>query len=165
MSIKSKSIGALFLALIIILVVKPQMVNNIYSTILGRLFLLGIVIFMSMNSTSLGLLVALAIIAASNQFGSFVEGMDNIGDDNTTTTGKQKVLTKSATVADLKEKAAELGVDKEDVKTAIASKDSRTIPVDSSAMTSEDVSAFKESMLKNTSTLAEGFCPYAASVF
>jgi hypothetical protein len=168
---KTKSIGALFVALVIILAVKPRLVNNIYRTILGRLFLLSIVIFMAMNNITLGLLVVLSIIAASNQFGSLVEGMDNIGDDNTEVVGKQKVLTKSAVkkgiknkLSDLKTKADELGVDKEDIKNAIASKDSRTIPLNPAVMKSEDVSAHKESMLKNSSTLTEGFCPCAASL-
>ena len=168
---KTKSIGALFAALVIILAVKPRLVNNIYRTILGRLFLLAIVIFMAMNNITLGLLVVLGIIAASNQFGSLVEGMDNIGDDNTEVVGKQKVLTKSAVknvikdkLSDLKTKADELGVDKEDIKNAIASKDSKTIPLNPDVMKSEDVSAYKESMLTNASTLTEGFCPCAASL-
>ena len=69
---------------------------------------------------TLGLLVALTIIAGLNQFGSFVEGMDNmdtpttVGEENVATTGKQIVLTNSATqkvdaakqkVSDLKENA------------------------------------------------------------
>ncbi len=177
MSLKTKSIGGLFVALAIILAIKPIMIYNIYSTILGRIILIGIVIFMSMNNITLGLLVCLIIIAASNQFGSLVEGLDNIGEDNSSTTGKQTVLTKSAVessnttasdenkrISELKEKAAELGVDKEDIKDAIASKDSKTLPIGSKA-SSDDVSAFKESMLTKTSTLTEGFCPCAASVF
>jgi hypothetical protein len=168
---KTKSIGALFVVLVIILAVKPRLVNNMYSTILGRLFLLGIVIFMSMNNLTLGLLAALTIIAASNQFGFLVEGMENIGDDNVEVTGEQQVLTKSAVatakkdkLSEIKNSADELGIDKEDIKNAIASKDSKSIPLDPNVMKSEEVSAFKESMLSNTSTLTEGFCPCAASL-
>lgn len=168
---KTKSIGALFAALVIILAVKPRLVNNMYRTILGRLVLLAIVIFMAMNNITLGLLVVLGIIAASNQFGSLVEGMDNIGEDNTEVVGEQKVLTKSAVknvikdrLSDLKTQADELGIDKEDIKNAIASKDSKTIPLNPEVMKSEDVSAYKESMLTNSSTLTEGFCPCAASL-
>jgi hypothetical protein len=171
MSIKTKGIGALFVVLVIILAVKPRLVHNMYSTILGRVFLLGVVIFMSMNNLTLGLLAALTIIAASNQFGSLVEGLDNIGDDNTEVTGEQQVLTKSAVatamkdkLSEIKNKTDELGIDKEDIKNAIASKDSKSIPLDPSAMKSEDVSAYKESMLNNSSRLTEGFCPCAASL-
>ena len=42
---KTNSIIVIFLALIVILAVNPKMVNNIYNTILGRLFLISIVIF------------------------------------------------------------------------------------------------------------------------
>ena len=72
MNIKTKSITTLFAALVIILAVNPRSVNNIYNSILGRLFLIGIVILFSMNNLTLGLLAALAIITASNQFYNFI---------------------------------------------------------------------------------------------
>lgn len=172
MSVKTKSIGALFVALVIILAVNPKVINNIYGTILGRLFLICIVIFFAMNNTTLGLLVALAIITASNQFGSFVEGMDNqepitIGDDNSTPSGndttKITVMTKDQDkqkLSDLKQNIAQ-GVDKEDIKAAIASKDSKQIPVDSSMNSSGEVSAASSAMLTPSSATLEGFTSYA----
>jgi hypothetical protein len=114
MTLKTQSLGALFVALIIILAVNPRIINNIYGSILGRLALICIVIFFTMNNTTLGLLVALAIITSLNQFGSFVEGMANsdindgkdinqdttIGDDNNSSTPATiPVLTKSASAA------------------------------------------------------------------
>ena len=72
MSIKTQSIGVIFVVLIIILALNSKLVNNIYSSVLGRVFLICLVIFFAMNNTTLGLLSALAIITASNQFGSFV---------------------------------------------------------------------------------------------
>ena len=174
MSVKTQSIGALFVVLVIILGLNPKMVNNIYRTILGRLFLICIVIFFSMNNTTLGLLVALAIIAASNQFGSFVEGMDTmetsttVGEENVTTTGEQKVMTASATedakkrISDLKEKISEgtSGIDKEDIKAAIMSKDSKQIPVDTNMNSSDEVSASSSAML-NPSAKLEGFSSFS----
>ena len=74
---KTKSIGALFVALIVILIISPKAMNQIYTSMAGRLVLVGVVVFFAMNNTTLGLLCALAIITASNQFGSFVEGMEN----------------------------------------------------------------------------------------
>jgi hypothetical protein len=181
MSIKTKSIGALFVALIIILAVNPRSVNNMYNTILGRVFLLGIVIFFSMNNITLGLLVALAIIAASNQFSNFVEGMENgttIGEDNTTSTGKQSVLTNDAVkkvkqaikispeqkeiiskkISELKKKDIPSGIDIESIKSAIMSKESKSIPVDRNLMKSGDVSASSPGILKPSSL--EGFTAY-----
>ena len=181
MSIKIKSMVALFMALVIILAVNPRSVNNIYNTILGRVFLIGIVIFFSMNNLTLGLLVVLAIITASNQFGSFTEGMENgttIGDDNTASTGTQSVLTNDAAkqarksieltpeqqdevsnrISDLKAKASAAGIDIESIKNDIMSKESKSIPVDSESMKSGDVRPSTSGML--TSSSLEGFSSY-----
>lgn len=179
MSIKTKSISALFVALVIILAVNPYLVNNIYNHILGRFALIGIVIFFSMNNLTMGLLLALAIISASNQYSPFVEGMQNgttIGKDNTTSTGTQQILTRDAVkqitqnmspeqqdemskrISELKARAEAAGVDTEAIKNAIMSKDSKTIPVDPNSKNSEDVSASSEGMLRDTKL--EGFRPY-----
>ena len=146
-----------------------------YSSLLGRLFLVCVVIFFAMNNTTLGLLAALAVITALNQFGSFVEGMDTmdtpttVGEDNVPTTGAVSVLTNAAAqkadaskqkVSDLKANAANAGVDKEDIKTAIMSKDSKTIQPDPNMMKNENVEAFTTNML-TPSSLTEGF--YAAA--
>ena len=167
---------ALFAVLVIILAVSPRIVNNIYSSFLGRFLLIAIVVFFSMHNVTLGLLVALSIIAASNQYGSFTEGFESpvtVGEENVPITGSQKVLTKSASdalnsskqkVSELKANAA-IGVDKEDIKNAIMAKDSKTIQTDPNMMKNEDVNAFKPSMLTNSTSLTEGFCPCAASVF
>ena len=127
-----------------------------------------------MNNTTLGLLVALAIITALNQFGSFTEGMENgtpttVGEDNTETTGSQTVLTASATesakkkISDLKQSIADgtTGVDKEDIKTAIMSKDSKQIPVDPNMTSSNEVTASSSAMLNPSSSTLEGFSTYA----
>ncbi len=185
MSVKTKSIGALFVALVIILAVNPKAVNNLYGSLLGRLFLVCVVIFFAMNNTTLGLLAVLAVITASNQFGSFTEaklplaeGMENqtpttIGEDNTDTTGGQTVLTNSAAeaakkkISDIKQSIADgtSGVDKEDIKTAIMSKDSKTIPVNPNMNSSStgEVEPFVGGMLKpSTTTSFGGYSPYAS---
>jgi len=178
MSVKTQSIGALFVALVIILAVNPKAVNNLYGSLLGRLFLVCVVIFFAMNNTTLGLLAVLAVITASNQFGSFTEGMENqtpttIGEDNTDTTGGQTVLTNSAAeaakkkISDIKQSIADgtSGVDKEDIKTAIMSKDSKTIPVNPNMNSSstDEVNPFTTGMLNtNSGSSLEGFSPYAS---
>jgi hypothetical protein len=174
MSVKTQSIGALFVALVIILAVNPTVVNNIYGSLLGRLFLVCVVILFAMNNTTLGLLAALAIITALNQFGSFTEGMENgtpttIGEENVDTTGNQIVLTNSAAeaakkkISELKQSVADgtIGIDKEDIKSAIMSKDSKTIPVAENMTSSSEVSASTSSMLNQSSASLEGFSPYA----
>jgi hypothetical protein len=172
MSLKTQSIGALFLALVLILLVNPKIVNNIYNSVLGRLFLLIIIAFVTMNNRLLGLLVVLAIIIAINQYGSLTEGMDNltVGEENVPVTGNQVVLTKSATdavkktISNLKSEIAEgtMGIDKEDIKNAIMSKDSKTIPTDPNMNRSEEVNAHTPNMIDNSSTLTEAFySPYS----
>jgi anti-sigma28 factor (negative regulator of flagellin synthesis) len=174
MSLKSQSIGALFLALIIILAVNPKYVNKVYNSILGRVFLICVVIFFAMNNTTLGLLIALTIIAALNQFDSLVEGMENgtpttIGEENIESTGPQTVLTKEAAqsaqkkISDIKQDIANgtIGVDKEDIKTAIMSKDSNQIPVDPNMNSSTEVSAASTAMLNPNNSTLENFSNYA----
>jgi hypothetical protein len=173
MSIKTKSISALFVALVVVLAISPQFINNMYSTILGRVFMIGVVIFFAMNNTTLGLLAALVIITASNQFGPLVEGMENdtpvtVGDDNTDVSGGQKVLTASAVdaakkkLSDLKQAVADqtMGVDLQSLKDVTMPKDSNSIPVDKNMNNSTEVSPSSSDMLN--SKLNEGFASYAA---
>jgi len=177
MSVKTKSIGivCLFAVLIIILAVNPKVVNNLYSYILGRLFLVCVVIFFSINNVTLGLLSALAVITALNLFGSFVqEGMENqipttVGEDNIDNTEGQTVLTNSATeaakkkISDLKQSIADgtIGIDKEDIKAAIMSKDSKTIPLSKNMTNSDDdVQPSTSAMLDSSKSTLEGFSSY-----
>jgi hypothetical protein len=179
---KTHSIVAIFIALVVILAINPKMVNTLYSSVLGRLFLISIVILLSMKNVTLGLLVALTIISGLNQFGSFVEGFEptTVGEDNVDATGKQIVLTNATLnqgttlnqgvtgtavttvnsakqkISDLKAQAAANGVDKEDIKAALQAKDSSTIPTDPNMTTNETVEAFTTNMLR-PSSLTKGF--------
>uniref|UniRef100_A0A6C0KMH7 Uncharacterized protein n=1 Tax=viral metagenome TaxID=1070528 RepID=A0A6C0KMH7_9ZZZZ len=187
MSVKNKSMIAIFIVLLIALSVKPKSVYNIYNTALGRLLFIGIIIFLAMNNITLALVVTLIVIISLNQFSPLTENMDNItiGDDNVTDTSgsKLQVLTKDATIqnnkiSDLKAKALNNspntplttnnneGVDKEDIKNAIQSVDSKSIQIDPKNMnSSENVKPHSTSMLSNDSNLTEGFCPCAAALF
>ena len=84
---KTFGILGLFLLLVIILVVNPRVIHTIYSNILGRVVLIGFIIFLTMNNMTLGLLAALCLIIASNMFftqGSYnlFEGLENINTNN-----------------------------------------------------------------------------------
>jgi hypothetical protein len=119
MNAKMKALGALFVALFVFLLVKPHYVYSIYSTILGRIVLLGILIFIAKKNITLGLLVALIIITAMNQYGSFSEGMTN---PNTKPESEESNISQD-------------GVDKESVKNSIMPKNSKSIPVEKSVST------------------------------
>lgn len=141
MKLDQQTMGALFLVFIIILAVFPKIVHQFYNSMIGRLILISIVIYFTVNNMTLGLLMALVIIAASNQFNPFVESM-------TTTIGEDNEEEKEEAKEKLK------GVDKEDIKIAVTSKASNSIPV-TTTTSNEDVNASTESMLG--SSKLEGF--------
>jgi hypothetical protein len=63
-----KELFALFLLIVAITTVKPDIINDLYGNILGRIVLIAIILFFTIHNTTLGLLVALCLIVASNQF-------------------------------------------------------------------------------------------------
>ena len=170
---------ALFIAFLLIIVWKPGHIYDTYQqSILGRIVLIGVVIFFAKENMVLGLLAALILIAVSNQFGMRIEGLDTmpttIGDDNATVTATASTTsaipvttTASAATAntnideqakkvdeikkklsDLKAKLDEDGVDREDIKDAIKAKPSNSMPVDKSAVSSTEDVAPAESSTK-----------------
>jgi len=106
MSVKHNSIVALFFTLVLILVIKPNFIYRINSSILGRLFLICLLVFFAMYNVTLALLTVFIIIILLSKYDNFVEGMDNIetpdtiGEENVAITGKQQVLTKDAVKKD-----------------------------------------------------------------
>jgi len=124
----------LLVFLILILLVRPSVFQNLYSSVLGRILLIFAVIFFAMNSITLGLLCALVIIIASSMY--FTEGletMNNASKTNATAavaqpspkteTPKPKQNTES------KQKPETTGVDLETIKETIQPKASSSLPV------------------------------------
>ena len=175
MSIKIQSIGALFVALVIILAINPTIVNNMYGSILGRLFLVLIVIFFAINNITLGLLIVLTIITALNQYGSFVEaklplveaklplveGMEN---ETVVTVDTTKTLyNPSKKKSELEKNISNetMGIDKEDMKVTMMPKDSKQIPLDPNMNKSIEVNAASSGMLNSSSAKLEGFSTFS----
>jgi len=71
---KMHGLGFLFTMLVVVLIVSPRSINNMYNNILGRVGLIALIIFFAMHNVTLGLLVALCIIVASNMY--MFEGFD-----------------------------------------------------------------------------------------
>jgi hypothetical protein len=71
---KMHGLGLIFTMLVVVLIVSPSTINNIYNNILGRVGLIALIIFFAMHNVTLGLLTALCVIIASNM--SMVEGFD-----------------------------------------------------------------------------------------
>jgi uncharacterized protein (UPF0333 family) len=65
----------LFILLVVILMTNPSFYTTLYNNVLGRVFLILLLIFFATNNVTLGLLVALIIIIGTNVY--FVEGMEN----------------------------------------------------------------------------------------
>lgn len=161
---KKCGILGLFMFLVIILMVNPRIIHNMYNNILGRVVLIVFVIFFTINNITLGLLAALCLIIALNMF--FMEGLENmddtemkklttgvtIGDDNATnnvSSDKKIIVTTKAKragapmdgskISDLKAQAQEQGVDRQTVEETIRSKSSKSLPVNDASKTSDDV--------------------------
>ena len=112
----------LFLLLVVALILKPRVLFNLHNNILGRVVLIGVVLFFTMFNVTLGLLSALCLIIASNMF--FMEGLTNldgdqksmiqsgltVGEDNIPSTGKVSVETKEKIKANAKAKVADSDV-------------------------------------------------------
>ena len=131
----------LFVLLVVILIVNPRIFFNLYNNILGRVVLIGVVLFLTTFNVTLGLLGALCLIIASNMF--FMEGLDNmtVGDDNAASTDDAKIKVTSGGKASEKTKTKEpVGVDLQRVHETIQPKNSKSIPVDKNNFKSDDVS-------------------------
>lgn len=157
---KNHGILGLFILLVIILMLNPRVIFNLYNNILGRVVLIGVVLFFTTFNVTLGLLAALCLIIMSNMF--FMEGLDNltIGEDNmdgtlnsgntisVETKDKVKANAKAnieskdgAKISELQEGGQMQGVDKISIQETIQSKNSKTMPPARSNFNSEEVSA------------------------
>ena len=138
----------LFVLIVVVLVLDPRVINDIHKTILGRIMLIGLVIFFTTHNTTLGLLVALCLIIAINMF--FMEGIDEtlsipdvtattIGEDNVTTDSTMQQIKISTGKKDEANIDNEDGVDKQTAHESIQPVESAAIPIDKSEFSSTDV--------------------------
>ena len=131
----------LFFVILVILFISPRFIKNLYSSIIGRIILIIVVLFFAMNNITLGLLVSLIIIIASNMF--LLEGLDNMESNTTNATISSSKDTSTDTS---KEKDANeitdssdttVPVDLETIKKTIESKSSNSLPVNPPSTTQE----------------------------
>ena len=144
---KMHGLGFLFIMLIVVLIVSPKSLNNLYNNTLGRVALIGLIIFFAMNNVTLGLLAALCVIIASNMY--MFEGLENMTEEEkekikekaatltttipttttpSTTTTTTTPSTTTSTTSTTSTTTGD-GVDKEAIKDAIQAKASNAIPV------------------------------------
>jgi hypothetical protein len=163
---KTHGLCFLFTLLIIVLIVSPKALNNLYNNTLGRLALIALIIFFAMHNVTLGLLAALCIIIASNMY--MFEGLEGMSEED-----KEKMKDKVTTAATTTDPATTAttspttttttsphttthstthstdGVDKEAIKDAIQAKESNTITVSKANFASEEAAP--------STTTQEGF--------
>lgn len=169
---KMQGVLGLFILLVAILITSPGFYNNMYNNVLGRVFLIILLIFFATNNVTLGLLVALIIIIATNI--QFIEGMTNstmtnkneidnaaiktakmnLNDatNNISSTTQAKTIgvddaeMSNPSVADgtkiIVTTNKKVGVNKPELEETMKSKSSNQIPVSSANFKSSDVSAF-----------------------
>ena len=150
---KTHGLCFLFTLLIIVLIVSPRSLNNLYNNTLGRLALIALIIFFAMHNVTLGLLAALCVIIASNMY--MFEGFDGMSEedkeklnnklnskmtsttDPTTTPTSTSTTTPTSTTTTTSTSTD--GVDKEAIKDAIQAKASNAITVAKADFASTEV--------------------------
>jgi len=109
----------LFVLLVIILMVKPIFYKNMYNNVLGRLFLIAILLFFATTNVTLGLIVALIMIIGTNI--SFVEGFESTqsADVKTSTSNSNSDAAISDALAKLNSTGTTIGTGDDGVKSNV----------------------------------------------
>ena len=161
---KNHGLCLLFTILIIVLIVSPRSLNNLYNNTLGRLALIALIVFFAMHNVTLGLLAALCIIIASNMY--MFEGLEGMSEedkekmkDNVTTTAPTTTSPHSTTHSTTTHSTD--GVDKEAIKDAIQAKESNTITVAKADFASTEEVA---PTAAPSTTTQEGFGPMGSKL-
>jgi hypothetical protein len=156
MANKNQTLFALFILLILVLFVKPSMFRDMYTSVLGRLMLVIVVIYFASNNVLFGLLSVLIIAIGSQMLmhNGILEGMENkINVVTTATTGATNATATTgpsatnATVATDVTPVTPVGdtttnlVDREE---AIRPKQAKAIPVDKKPADTEPASSSTE---------------------
>ena len=126
----------LFIVLVLVLVVNPSIIKNMYSSFLGRIMLVFIVLFFAMNNMTLGLLTALVFIILSNMILATQEGVTTM--DESSKEGEVKEV-KEGEEEEVKEVKEVNNIDMETIKDSLKSLSSTMIPVPTQTTTTEDV--------------------------
>ena len=141
---KQHTMFALLILLILVLFINPEVFRDLYLSVLGRLLLVGVVVFFASNNLLFGILSVLVITIGSDMLirNGMMEGLENI---NVTTSDGTTQVTPDSTISELKQANDEApvnvsgGLDLEAVKDAIKPKQSSSIPVSKDAFSSDDV--------------------------
>ncbi len=146
-----------FILLFIISWINPELIYNLNKFYIGKLIILMVIIFFSSTNIILGLLTIFIYFAILDKYRYVIEGMTNEDQIVTKDTiGEIKQDGSSISKTEEKEKSEKKdkivistensntdGVDIQDIKDSIASKDSNTLPLSKNMFkSSEDVEPF-----------------------
>jgi thiol:disulfide interchange protein len=123
---KIQVLFGLFILILIVMFMNPRIINDVNKSVLGRIMMIGLVIYFTCHNTTLGLLVALCLIIAINMF--VMEGIDE-------TLASEEEEEKSVTMP----MEEEDGIDTQTVHESIQPVESNTIPVSKDTFSSVDV--------------------------
>ena len=129
---KIQVLFGLFILILIVMFMNPRIINDVNKSILGRIALIGLVIYFTCHNTTLGLLVALCLIIAINMF--VMEGIDE-----TLAPEVEEEEEKSVTMPMPMPMEEEDGVDIQTAHESIQPVESNTIPVSKDTFSSVDV--------------------------
>jgi hypothetical protein len=123
---KIQVLFGLFILILIVMFMNPRIINDVNKSVLGRIALIGLVIYFTCHNTTLGLLVALCLIIGINMF--VMEGIDE-------TLAQEEEEEKPVTMSTEEED----GVDTQTAHESIQPVESNTIPVSKDTFSSVDV--------------------------
>ena len=114
---KMHGVIGLFIMLVSVLAISPKTIKDAYDTILGRICLLAVVVFVSNENITLGLLVVLILIISLNMY--LIEGLENNQESGSKC---QNLVSKLKTIVN------EEGVCKETIEDSVKPKSSKSLP-------------------------------------
>lgn len=126
---KIQVLFGLFILILIVMFMNPRIINDVNKSILGRIALIGLVIYFTCHNTTLGLLVALCLIIAINMF--VMEGIDETLAPEVEEEEEKSVTMPMPTEED--------GIDTQTAHESIQPVESNTIPVSKDTFSSVDV--------------------------
>jgi len=145
-----------FILLIIISLINPELIYNLNKFYIGKLIILIVIIFFSSSSIVLGLLTIFMFFLILNKYRYVIEGMinenpiitpntvgetteDNVDKNNTNknNTNKNNTIKKNKIIITTSSVNSD-GIDIQDIRDSIASKDSNSFPLSKNMFKSTD---------------------------
>jgi hypothetical protein len=131
---KIQVLFGLFILILIVLFMNPRIINDVNKSVLGRIMLIGLVIYFTCHNTTLGLLVALCLIIAINMF--VMEGIDETLNSEIPELVEEEEEEEKDSIIPVEED----GIDTQTIYESIQPVESNTVAVSKDIFSSIDVS-------------------------